>query len=200
MTEPALERAEQRRRAGLSLIDDLRVRELWARVGRVELVGAVAHGLVVSHDIDFEVFTKGEPTVASGFAVLASLAEHPRVRKVQFTNALDTPDQGLYSQVRCIDGNGANWKIDLWTLAEDHPGPLATRLVEPMQRALTDASRNAILALKEARAAGQTVAVSSIDLYRAVLEGGVATAEELEAFLGPDYEPGLIHWTPITPS
>lgn len=194
--ENVLIRAEQRRHRALSLVDELGLRERWAPVGRVELVGAVAHGLVVSHDIDFEVFTRGEPNVADGFAVLSSLAEHPRVRKAQFTNALRTADQGLYWQIRCVDADSIEWKVDLWTLAEDHPGPCAAWIVEPMQRALTDASRRAILTLKEARAAGQTIPVASIDLYRAVLDGGVQTPEELSAFLGPDYTPSLTPWTP----
>ena len=137
--DDVLTRAEERRHSALSLVDELDLRERWAAVGRVELVGAVAHGLVVSRDIDFEVFTRGEPTVAAGFSVLAHLAEHPRVTKVQFTNALRTPDQGLYWQVRCVAADGADWKVDLWTLAEEHPGPLATWIVEPMQQALTDA-------------------------------------------------------------
>lgn len=196
MDDGVLIRAEERRHVALSLVDELGLFERWAAVGRVELVGAVAHGLVVSRDIDFEVFTSGEPTIGSGFAVLASLAEHPRVRKVQFTNALRTPDRGLYWQLRCATADGEDWKVDLWTLAEDHPGPLAAWIVEPMQRALTDASRRAILTLKEARADGATVPVTSIDLYRAVLDGGVQTAEELSDFLGPDYTPSLTPWTP----
>lgn len=128
--------------------------------------------------------------------MLAHLAEHSRVRKAQFTNALRTPDQGLYWQLRCVADDGAEWKVDLWTLAEDHPGPLATWIVEPMQQALTDATRRAILTLKEARAAGSTIPVTSIDLYRAVLDGGVQTPEELTAFLGPNYTPTLTTWMP----
>ena len=65
-----------------------------------------------------------------------------------------------------------------------------------MQRALTEESRRTILTLKEARAAGGTIPVTSIDLYRAVLEGGVHTPEQLSAFLGPNYKPSLTPWTP----
>jgi hypothetical protein len=65
-----------------------------------------------------------------------------------------------------------------------------------MQRALTDASRLAILTLKEARAAGCTIPATSIDLYRAVLDGGVETPEALSDFLGPNYMPTLTPWMP----
>jgi len=189
-------RADTRRAQALALIDDLGLVTRWSRVGRVELVGAVAYDLVVSPDIDFEVFTTGTPTVRAGFAVLAELAEHPRVTKARFTNALDSADQGLYWQLRCRADEGAEWKVDVWTLDQHHPGPLSTSLVEAMRSALGSRQRRHILVLKEARAAGETRNFASIDIYRAVLDGGVTTPEELEAFLGPDYSPALTPWLP----
>jgi hypothetical protein len=105
--------------------------------------------------LDYEVFTAGPPTIRSGFRVLADLAEQPGVTAVRFVNSLDGPDKGLYWQVRCRDRDHQEWKIDVWTLAHDHPGPLAAWMVEPMRRALTAETRSAILRLKEARAAGR---------------------------------------------
>jgi hypothetical protein len=113
------------------------------------------YDLVVSRDLDYEVFTSGTPSIAAGFRVLAELAEHPRVRTARFRNALDTPDQGLYWQLRCTDDLDQEWKVDLWALATDHPGPLSASLVEPMRQTLNDELRSAVL-LKEARAAGST--------------------------------------------
>lgn len=196
--EDVLQRADQRRRKALALLDDLDLFQRWSRVGRVALVGAVAYDLVVSRDIDMEVFTRGTPTVRAGFAVLAVLAEHPKVVKARFTNALSAPDQGLYWQLRCRDDEDKEWKVDVWTLNEQHPGPLSANLVEPMRSAVDSVHRRHILTLKEARAVGDTRKVASIDLYRAVLEGGVTTPEELELFLGPDYEPTLTSWLPTT--
>ena len=128
--------------------------------------------------------------------MLAELAEHPRVTKARFTNALATEDQGLYWQLRGRDDEGDEWKVDVWTLAHDHPGPLSTSLVAAMRSALDPARRRCILTLKEARAAGETRAVASIDIYRAVLDRGVTTPDELEVFLGPDYSPSLTPWLP----
>ena len=85
-------------------------------------------------------------------------------------------DHGLYWQVRCRDDDGEPWKIDVWTLPVDHPGPCAAWIVEPMRRALTNDLRVAILRLKEARTNGQVPDIASIDLYRAVLDDGVRTA------------------------
>ncbi len=74
-----LERARARRQQALDLAADLELVERWSRVGQVRQVGAVAYDLVVSRDLDYEVFTDGTPSVAAGFRVLAELAEHPRV-------------------------------------------------------------------------------------------------------------------------
>jgi len=191
-----LVRAAARRRRALELATDLEVVSRWSSVGRVVLVGAVAYDLVVSPDLDFEVFTDGTPSVRGGFELLANLAEHPRVRAARFRNALTAPDRGLYWQIRCVDDDGEEWKVDLWTLSADHPGPLSAWLVEPMRRVLDDELRTAILLLKEARAAGTTRPVASIDIYRAVIDGGARTPEELERYVGPDYQPRLTTWVP----
>ncbi len=191
-----LARAAERRQQALDIAADLQLVERWSRVGEVHQVGAVAYDLVVSRDLDYEVFTSGTPSIAAGFRVLAELAEHPRVRTARFRNALNTSDQGLYWQLRCTNDRGHEWKVDLWTLSADHPGPLSARLVEPMRRTLNDELRSAILLLKEARATGSTRDVASIDLYRAVIDGGARTPEELDSFLGPGYEPRLTGWVP----
>jgi hypothetical protein len=189
-------RAAERRQRAFVVIEDLKLVERWSHVGRVVLVGGVAYDLVVSLDIDFEVFTSGIPKITDGFRVLAELAEHPQVTKAHFSNDLSAPDQGLYWQLRYVDDVDDEWRIDLWTLAEDHPGPLSAWMVEPMQRAVTDEVRERILVLKEARAEGRTRPVASIDLYRAVIQGGVRTPEELDRFLGPTYSPSLTAWKP----
>jgi hypothetical protein len=189
-------RADERREKALALIEDLELVRRWSEVGRVELVGAVVYDLVVSADIDMEVFTHGTPRIRDGFRVLAELAEHPRVTKARFRNALGSADQGLYWQLRCRDDEGDEWKVDIWTLDEDHPGPLSTSLVEPMRAAVGVEQRTHILTLKEARIAGAMRGVASIDIYRAVLDGGVTTPEELQSFLGPDYTPSLTPWLP----
>ena len=191
-----LSRAASRRRQALAVISDLGLIDRWSQVGRAVVVGAVAYDLVVSPDIDLEVFTDGAPVIRKGFEVAAQLAEHPRVKRVRFTNALASADRGIYWQLRCQSEDGGDWKIDVWMLANEHAGPLSAWMVEPMRRALTPESRRSILTLKEARARGEVGAVASIDIYRAVLDGGVSTSADLHEFLGSGYVPALTAWLP----
>ena len=128
---------------------DVGLLEGWRRYGEPIVVGAVAHGLVVAPDVDLEVYCD-EPLIADGFALLSRWAQHPRVYAASFRNALDTPDLGLYWQLRYTAADGERWKVDMWSVRHDHPGPLGRDLIAPMAAALTRESRAAILALKEA--------------------------------------------------
>lgn len=195
-----LVRAAARRRDALRVMEDLALVRRWSAAGQVAVVGAVSYDLVVDADIDLEVFTDGAPNVSDGFAVAAGLAEHPQIRKVRFTNALAAEDQGLYWQFRYQSDDATDWKIDVWTLASDHPGPLSAWMVEPMRLGLTRNARRMILKLKEARSRGEIDGVASIDIYRAVLDGRVDSVDGLRRFLGPGYKPMLTPWLPSSVS
>lgn len=195
----ALSRAEDRLRQARRVLHDLRLLERWSHVGTPVVVGAVSYGLVVARDIDIEVFGDA-PDIAACFAVAAEFAVHPRVQRIRFTNDLAGDNQGLYFQVRCIDDRGEEWKADTWVLRRDHPGPLSSSLTGPMQRALTAETRQAILEIKEHLAALEAVGtprtVHSIDIYRAVLDGGVRTVAAFEQWWARERPSGLTHWRP----
>ena len=168
----------------------------WSAVGRPLVVGSVAYGLVVEPDIDMEIYMP-QPSVAAGFSVATQLALVPGVRRVRFANELDGPDQGLYFQVRYRDprAEGATeWKVDMWLLADSYAGPRSSALVEPMRRALDLEKRAAILRIKEAKLGREEV--HGIDVYRAVLEGGVRTPDEYDAWLAEHGAAGLTSWRP----
>ncbi len=160
------------------------------------LVGAVAYGLVVAPDIDMEIYCE-RPQVEDGFAVMSRLALYPAVWKVSFSNELEGPDRGLYWQLRYRNPESEArevWKIDMWLLGKDHPGPRSADLVEPMREALTPETRAAILWIKEAMLGRERV--HGIDVYRAVLDGGVRTPEEFEEWFAAHGLLGPTTWRP----
>ena len=193
-----LDRAAERRAKALGILADLQLVERWAAVGRPVIVGAVAYEPVVAPDIDLEVFCD-QPRIDDGFAILQACAHHPRVVRTCFTNDLAGPNQGLYWQLRYLHADGERWKIDMWQLAHDHPGPCSTAMVDPMQRALTPATRATILSLKEAVRTTVDATVHSIDVYRAVLEGDVRTLGGLMAWMKEKPYGGLTGWKPSPP-
>lgn len=190
-----LERAARKREVAERILGELDLLARWRRFGRPVLVGAVAYDLVAVPDIDMEVYCR-ELRIEDGFEVLRACALHPRVTGAQFVNALATPDKALYWQLRYKDEDGEEWKIDMWSAPEDYPLPRAETIVEPLKAALTDETREAILTLKEQRAEDASLACLSIDLYRAVLDGGVRTASELRAWLARNETGVLTAWKP----
>lgn len=181
-------------RQARTILDDLALLDVWSRYGRPVLVGAVAHGLALDPDIDLEIYCpRLDP--ADGFAVLAAVASCPGVRETRFQNHMDGPDKALYWQIRYRDAAGELWKIDMWSAPDDYALPRGEHLVEPLGRALTPETRQAILRLKAWRA-DTGASFLSIDLYRAVLDGGVRRPEELTRWLADNETGVLTAWTP----
>jgi hypothetical protein len=190
-----LERAARRRRQAEAILDALRLFEKWRRFGRPVLVGAVSFDLAVVPDIDMEVYCP-ELRIEHGFQVLAECALSHLVVAAQFVNALSTPDKALYWQLRCRTDDGTQWKIDMWSAPDDYRLPRGENLVQPMKDSLTVETRQAILALKEARAEGRLPEVLSIDLYRAVLDDGVRTPDQMQHWLQSNRTGALTDWRP----
>lgn len=190
-----LERATQRRQQAESILRDLGLVEKWGRFGRPVLVGAVSFDLAVAPDIDMEIYCP-ELRIEHGFQVLAECALNPRVTAAQFLNALSTPDKALYWQLRYRADDGMAWKIDMWSAPEDYDLPRGENFVQPMKESLTDETRQAILVLKEARAEGRLPEVWSIDLYRAVLDGGVRSPDQFRQWLQSNPTGVLTDWKP----
>jgi hypothetical protein len=149
----------------------------------------------VAPDIDMEVYCP-ELRIEHGFQVLAECALNPRVVAAQFLNALSSPDKALYWQLRYRTDDGTEWKIDMWSAPEDYDLPRGEDFVQPMQDSLTDETRQAILALKEARAEGRLPTFLSVDLYRAVLDGGVRTVSDMQRWLKSNQVGVLTDWKP----
>lgn len=187
--------AERRQRAAEAILADLDLIGRWSAVGRPVLVGATSYGLMVAPDLDLEIFCDGDPSVEAGFAVLAACAAHPSTTRAAYSNHLDGPDQGLYFKLG-FRHQGEEWKIDMWALREDHPGPLSSWLVEPMRAALGPESRRSILTIKQELTDRPELRCGSIHVYRAVLSHGVRTFAEFQDWRAGQDTESLTDWRP----
>ncbi|OAB45316.1 hypothetical protein [Paenibacillus glacialis] len=79
----------------------------------------------------------------AGFTVLENLAKNSNVIGARYANHLDGEDQGIYYQIKYKNHDGIVWKVDMWLMGHDHPGPCARDLVGPLQRVLNDQTREA---------------------------------------------------------
>ena len=183
-----LARQDARQAEAAAVLADLDVMALLGQVGRPVQVGSSALGLMVARDIDVTTLCPSLD-VAPVFDLGRALATHPRVRRVTFRNdtgawntSPDYPD-GLYWMVECLSEAGNAWKLDLWLIREgttqfdlEHLRTLPARL-DPERRA-------AILRIKEAiRDDPGHPPGPSYRVYEAVLDHGVRTPAEFEAYL-----------------
>ena len=172
---------------------DLRLGEVLADVGTPTVVGSAALGVLVRRDLDVDVACArlDDAAVAAVAAVGGRLATHPRVRLVTFRNDCGAwnqePDRypdGLYLGVECRAASGELWTVDVWFLDEPERQPSTVHLSSLRPR-LTDESRAAIVDIKRAWADRSEYgrSVRSVDVYRAVLDDGVRTAEDFARWL-----------------
>lgn len=196
ITDPLFSRQTARWTQAQQILRELCLMERWQAYGQPILVGAVAYELVVNPDLDMEIYCPGDPRIADGFAILEACAQHPRVTQASFSNRLNTPDQGYYWQLRYLAEDGVEWKVDMWSVRFDHPGPTSRDFVAPMRRALTPETRRAILEIKERMLADSALRTISMRIYQAVLEGGSRTFEQFAAWHAAHPDPGLVWWQP----
>ncbi|PXX58727.1 hypothetical protein DFR70_11362 [Nocardia tenerifensis] len=190
-----LEQSRRRTAEAHDILDRLRLLRRWRAFGTPVLVGAVAYELTLAPDIDLEIYCD-TPDIRDGFSVLRDCAVLDDVRRARFGNHLDDADEGLYWRLDYRAGDGTDWKIDMWALRRDHPGPCAAQLVAPLRAALTPAVRGAILELKYGVRTGAVPRVPSIDIYRAVIDGGVRSGVELTEWLAAHPRDHLTFWMP----
>jgi hypothetical protein len=189
------ERAEARRQTALDLLASLRYLERWGDVGRPELVGSVRHGLVVARDVDVEVSVDALD-VAASFAVIAEVAADRRVTRALFRNEAD--ERGwLYWEVVARGDDGKEWTIETYVSGpNDRYAGWSAEFAGALGDVLTDDARETILVLKESLAGDPNY--RAMDVYRAVLEAGVGTREELRSWRATHGSTELVRWDPAS--
>jgi hypothetical protein len=160
----------------------LGISESLGRLGRVIPVGSAVTGLMVWRDVDFTVDAPGAPAAAVWDALAPLLHRCQALEYADETGdrvAETAPHERHYFVVR-IDGGKVD--VTVWTNG-------APEGVERYQRELAarldDGTRLVVLRLKDAwhTRPEYPEVVGGFDIYEAVLEHGVRTAEQLERHL-----------------
>ncbi|GAA3159607.1 hypothetical protein GCM10017688_01380 [Streptomyces ramulosus] len=186
--EPAARQEELQAEAD-EVAADLGLARLLPACGEPVRVGSAALGLMVVPDLDITVICPelDDATRRAVAAIGAELAVRDRVREVTFrddTGHWNTdpryPD-GLYLKIRHRSRTGREWTVDLWFVDEpDRQPDLAHVRTLPLR--LTDDHRAAILRIKQVLAGRTGARVPSHQVYRAVLDGAVTTADGFDAW------------------
>ena len=187
-----LQRQEALQAEAHTVLAGLDLMALLACAGQPVLVGSTALGLMTWRDIDVEVYCN-RWSADHAFETMRPLASHARVKKLRYSNesgplrSAGLPD-GYYWGVRYYTEAGDEWKIDVWFLPDDAPRPGITHAIPER---LTPERRLAILWIKDVwhRLPVYRHGVLSVDIYDAVLEHGVRTPAEFDAYLAARGKP-----------
>jgi hypothetical protein len=163
------------------------LRQALGEYGEVHVVGSYALRLMVWRDLDIHIVR--EPLDREAwFALGGRIAALLRPPKMHFRDetVAHTPDlpAGFYWGIYLGDERAGAWKIEVWaTDRAGFDGP--RRFGEQIAARLTPAKRAAILAIKSAcwTHPQYRKAFASSDVYAAVLEHGIATADEFWQWL-----------------
>jgi hypothetical protein len=171
---------------------------LLGRAGQVVPNGSAVAGLMVWRDLDFSVLSPGLSRTAA-FELLLPLVAHPDVTQVRYLNQAERftyeakPENAryyftVYYKAQSPSAEPAavppsEWKLDIsFWLDATRDEAAYTELL--MQR-LTDETRLAILWIKDIWHTSPLyrTQVGSTDIYTAVLDHGVRTPAEFDAYL-----------------
>lgn len=166
------------------ILVDLRLIEFLNKVGKVNLVGSYALGLMSWEDIDIVV--NGNQSVDNYLETVNYLFKQTNVyslnvqdfRKSIFPNR----PQGIYCGVSYLVKPDIFWKIDIWFVSADDKRAL--QLVNKLKSRLDSKNIEIILNIKnEMREQGWGKTVSGMDVYGAVLDKSIKSTEQFREYL-----------------
>ena len=171
------------------MLADLKLTTHLAPIGNVAPIGSSTLGLMVWRDLDFSVISPGLSTERLS-QIMRPLVMHPKVNQVRLLNesGLFNPtglpqDERYYLAAHYLAGK-VEWKIDISFWLGDGPRP-EVKYAEGIRQKLTRETRVAILWIKDVwhRLPTYRREVSGMDIYTAVLDHGVRTPTQFEAYL-----------------
>ena len=204
--EELLRRQDALQAEATRVVSDLDLVAQLGRAGLAEQVGSSVSGLMVWRDIDFTVTSPGM-TTERAWAVMQPIVSNPRVTRVAYSNEIGHLNQSgqrfddrHYFILHYETNDGDEWKIDITFWVVDGPRHHRTRALAYL--GLARQQRVRILWLKDIwhRLPTYPYQVGGTDIYDAVLEHGVCTPEELDAYLIERGMPSRVVDTPQRPN
>ena len=191
-----LEKASLMQQRAWNVIEETKVIEIWQSIGAtINLVGSLKTDLILNRrDIDFHIYT--DPfKLSESFSAIAQLAENPRIKTINYGNLIEAEDRCLEWHAFYEDKDGDSWQIDMIHILNDsaYVGYFE-KVAQRISDVLTDETREAILTVKDSLLPDEKV--MGIQIYQAVIEGGVRDINAFRQWKAQNPEEGIIEWMP----
>jgi len=184
-----LARQEALQQEATLLLQELPLVEWLRQAGEVTIHGSYVTGLMVWRDLDFGV-TAPKLSREAAFAIMLPLLTRPEVLRVRYLhqvgphNPTGDSENDRYFFATYLGTEKGEWKVDvsIWVSTLTRQERLTPEYITSR---LTDETRLTILWLKDLwhLRPEYMVEMGSPDIYDAVLDAGVRTPSEFEAYL-----------------
>lgn len=168
----------------------------WESIGaKVNIIGSARSGLMIKKlDIDLHVYSK-RLDIAESFSVMGKLAAELPLDEVAYRNLIDTEEECVEWHALYRDKKGDSWKLDMIHIrsGSKYDGTVE-RVTDALMRVLTPETRRTILEIKSEVPYSEIV--PGIDIYRAVISGGVKRYADLEGWLAANPMENTLDWLP----
>lgn len=178
------------------VLKELELKDFWEKHGcRANIIGSLAMGLLVKHlDIDLHVYSR-DLTEEKSFAIVSELAKNRRVKEIRCINGLFTDERCVAWHLKYEDEAGDMWQIDIIHIEEgtEYDG-FFEEMAERITERLTRQQRDTILRLKYETPDDEVI--HGVEYYRAVMEAGVSTLDEMRRWVMDNRNEGGVYWMP----
>ncbi len=188
--------SEKNQQRAWEIIKETDIIAIWESVGAtINLIGSLRLGLMMKHcDIDFHIYSSPF-SLADSFVAMAKLAEHPSIKRIEYTNLLDEEDACLEWHAWYEDREGKMWNIDMIHIIKGSRfDGYFEEVADRIAAVLTEETRNAILRLKYETPDNEKI--MGIEYYQAVIAGGVRTFDEFIQWRKENPIVGILEWKP----
>ncbi|MCA9335997.1 hypothetical protein KC967_03785 [Candidatus Saccharibacteria bacterium] len=173
------------------VLEDTPLERVLSEFGEFALEGSYVYRTMVDRDIDCHVVLKDglKLSYETRAEVMARLMDVPNLRGIQMADIHHFPSgsthqiDGIWYGLGIISNDTSErWNIDIWVITPDSATEADPKLIKRLCN-LTDNERETIVAIKQAALdAGQKEkGVTSVEIYRAVLDRGASSYDEFLA-------------------
>lgn len=170
--------AEHNRQAAWKVLEETGIIQAWENIGAtVHIVGSLKSGLMMkSKDIDLHIYTD-RLILSDSFSVMEKLAENGSIKEIHYINQIDTEEECIEWHVCYEDKEKKRWKFDMIHIrrGSKYDG-FVEKVTDTIMERLTPETKEAILRIKFDMP--DDCKIPGIEIYRAVLSGGVRGYDE----------------------
>lgn len=188
--------AEENTDSANRIIKDLKIVDTWKKFkADANPVGSLRMGLMMKHlDIDFHIYSK-DFSISNSFAAISSFACNSHIKRVAYTNLIDTEEKCLEWHLWYVDDDYREWQIDMIHILRDSRyAGYFERMADRICAVLTPEQKTAILSIKND--VPDDVHIMGVEIYKAVIRDGIRSYKDFSEWYKENKAEGIVEWMP----